>query len=265
MNYDVPCRRGCTRADSDDLLPARHGAYCARCWGRIEQALIQAPELASHILGHVNPGGAQVGERVSNSGDDAPLPFNETAHGDVNELYALLVYWCSIWADYLEVRPPAVARRAWRRRSGTVIGLPPTTTSEEGSQAVRYMTGWLRDRLDEILTLAPEDVDEFDEGIRDVWRMNARWPRVERPRFAAAPCVFDGCGQRLAVYPPAFPGDVQRIVCEAGHFYAPDEYDDMVATFVALRKAEGRKAQADAERPERVKATLIAKYLRRSA
>lgn len=261
-----PCVRGCTRAGTDDNMPARHGNYCARCYGRIDQALIQAPELAQHILGNVTPGGGASDDRVDSS-KEAPLPFNQNAFDDVSELYSLLVYWCNIWADYLEQLAPAPAARAWRRDSGTVVGLPVTTTADDGSREVGRMSRWLRDRLDSILTLAPEDVDEFDDGIRDVWRMNARWPRLEKPRFSDMPCPAAGCEARIAVHPPAEPGGVKAIACESGHYYPEEEYDELAVELVARRleaareaRSEGRKRQALRQQSDDVRAHLWQKY-----
>jgi len=246
----LPCTRGCIRAGTEgEILPATHGRYCSRCWGRIHQALLQAPELAGHIVGNIQSTSA-AGERVDSS-KAAPLPFNDAAFTDVNELYSMLVYWCRIWADYLEVLAPAPAARAWRRDSGTVAGLPADFDYAKATAEVRRMTRWLLDRLDQILDLAPEDVDEFDAAIRDVWRMNARWPRIERPRFAAAPCPT--CNRRVAVYPPTFPGDVRRIVCEGDHAFAEEEFERISrdhATEIAER-----------EKGAKVAARLARKYL----
>ncbi|MFF2493231.1 hypothetical protein [Agromyces sp. NPDC058064] len=270
----LPCVRGCVRAGTEDapeVLPATHGRYCSRCYGRVHQALLQAPELAAHIFANLTPGGGGAGERVDSS-KSAPLPFNDAAFADVNELYSLLVYWCGIWADYLDVLTPAAAARAWRRESGTVIGLPDGYDSAAAATEVRRMSRWLLDRLDEILTLAPEDVDEFDAAIRDVWRMNARWPRLERPRYSTVPCPVNDCGARLAVYPPAMPGAKRSILCDAGHFHGEDEYDDILAAIQSHRvelARDARKAQAavareqatDASRAAKVQQHLISKYL----
>lgn len=271
---DIPCARRCVRPGTEDdpqIMPARHGRYCARCWGRINVALIQAPELAQHILGHVTSLGGASDDRVHAS-KAAPLPFNAAAFADVNELYALLVYWCGIWADYLEQRTPAPAARAWRRdpgdgRTATVTGLPAGSTPEVGSRDVGMMARWLRVRLDTILTLAPEDIDEFDEGIRDVWRMNARWPRIDQPRYAAVPCPVMDCGKRMAVYPPAFEGDDRRIVCDGGHYHPEEEYDHLLLVIQQSRAELAREAlkqrratDDDTETANRVMAHLMAKY-----
>lgn len=264
MTDDTPCTRRCVRAGTEtdpQILPATHGRYCSRCWGRINQALLQAPELTLHVLGQVVSTGGASDDRVDAT-RDAPLPFNEAAFADANELYSLLVYWTETWADYLEQRRPAPAARAWRRdpqdgRASIVIGLPTTASDEVAARDVGMMTRWLRDRLDDILTLAPEDVDEFDDAIRDVWRMNARWPRIEHPRYAAAPCPVVDCGRRLAVYPPAFAGDTQRIVCDGGHFHPEDEYAHLELVFAQQR--------AEREQGAKVAARLTQKYLRRAA
>lgn len=242
---DYPCVRGCIRAGTDDNpqhLPAKHGLYCGRCWGRIDQALIQAPELAAHLLSLVASPSGGAAERVDQS-KEVPLPFNQAAFADVSELYSMLVYWCGIWAEYLDELKPAPAARAWRRDSGTVTGLPADMTPQAGSREIGRMASWIRTRLDTILTLAPEDVDEFDEAIRDVWRMNARWPRLEKPRYSDMPCPATDCGARIAVFPPPAPGGVKSISCDNGHYYPEEEYDEMALDILAKRLEAAREAR----------------------
>lgn len=256
MTTTMPCARGCARAGTEDspvILPATHGRYCARCHGRIDHALIQAPELAAHILSNVTSTGGGQDERIDSS-REAPLPFDKAAFADVNELYSLLVYWSQVWAEKLDHLRPAPAARAWRNARGTVTGLPAGADPTAASKEVARICRWLRDRLDDILTLDPDDVDEFDAGIRDVWRMNARWPRIERPRFSDMPCPRQDCGQKIAVYPPTFPGDAQRIVCEAGHWYPPEEFEHLVLVF--------QQTQLEQAQGNRVAARLARKYLR---
>ena len=262
---DEPCRRGCIRAGTEtDALPARHGAYCSRCWGRIDQALLQAPELAAHLISSTIRSGGNNGDKVDNHPGEAPLPFNENAFNDVNELYSLLVYWRGVWADYLEEKS-WTPRQSWRRASGTIAGLPAGTTADDAAGRVRLLTNWFRERLDMILTLAPEDVDEFDEAIKDVWRMNARWPRLDRPRFADMPCPKFECGARVAVYPPTFgpwvdkqgvqhAGDTHRIVCEQGHWFPDEEFESLLTEW-RERRVQVARAQGVADR-------LVRKYMR---
>jgi hypothetical protein len=264
-----PCARSCVRAGTEDTpeyLPATHGAYCARCWGRLEQALIQAPELAAHILGNITNTGGASDDRVDSS-RDAPLPFNQAAFDDVSELYALLVYWTGIWAEYLEQRTPAPTARVWRRDSGTVVGLPAGSTPEKGSAEVARMSRWLRDRLDTILTLAPEDIDEFTEGLDDVWRMAARWPLIEKPRYSKMPCPELGCEARIAVFPPRGPGGVKSVSCDSGHYFPEEEYDELTLRLTVQRieqarqaRAEGRRRQAG-EKTEEQKAADVRAHL----
>ncbi|ANJ26805.1 hypothetical protein [Agromyces aureus] len=268
-----PCARQCVRAATEadpQILPATHGRYCSRCWGRIDQALIQAPELTEHILGNVTSTGQAGGERVDAT-KDAPLPFNEGAFADANELYSLLAYWCGIWADYLEVHTPAPAKRAWRRKSGTVVGLPAGTTPQIGARDVGLMTRWLRERLDNILDLAPEDVDEFDEAIRDVWRMNTRWPRIEKPRYSDLECPASECEAKIAVYPPAEAGGTKSVACDGGHYYSEEEFDELTVQLIAQRlerarlaRKAGRQRQSagrtDQQKADDVRAALWQKY-----
>jgi len=265
-----PCVRGCTRPGTEDdpqVKPATHGNYCASCHGRIFHALIQAPELAAHILGNVVPAGGQAGDRVDES-KDAPLPFNQSAFADVNELYRWLAYWCDTWAEYLEIRTPAPAARSWRRQDGTLVGLPPGVDPRVAARDVGLMTRWLCDRLDTILTLAPEDVDEFDTGIREVWRLNARWPRLEKPRYSNLPCPATGCDARIAVYPPAEPGAVKAVACDNGHYYPEEEYDELAVQLVAQRleaarqaRVKGGRARQAAGRTEQQKAADVRAHL----
>lgn len=234
-----PCERGCLRPD-DTPMAATHGEYCSRCWGRLSTALSIAGELAQHLVGNAITSSSGDGDRVDNS-RDAPVPFNAAAFDDASELYAALVYWVTVWADALRTKLPNIAARAWRNDRGQVVGLPAGTTAENASGAVSNLAGWIRDRLDSILSLGRhDDVDAFTDTITDVWRMNARWPRIERPSYSAMPCPREDCGARIAVYPPAHPGDDRRIVCTAGHWYPEEEYEHLRLVFmqVAREKAQ---------------------------
>lgn len=243
------CARGCTGHD-DVPYQATHGRYCTRCWGRLDHALAQAGELVHHLLGNAltTPGGS--GERVDSS-RDAPLPFNQAAFDDANELYSLLVYWVAVWAEHLDAGP--VSSEGWRNGSGTIVGLSAGITPDQGGTAAAGLARWLRNRLDAILsTTHTDDIDAFNDAISDVWRMNARWPRIERPAYSAMPCPRQDCGQRIAVYPPAFPGDARRIVCQGGHWYPEEEYEHLILVFEQTKK--------DQARTDRVAARLAKKY-----
>ena len=244
------CARGCTRDDGSGMR-ATHGAYCARCHGRIHGALLIAGELTGHLLGNVISTGTGGGERVDGS-RDAPVPFNSAAFDDVNELYSLLVYWATVWAGTLRQPVPGVAVRAWRSDTGRIVGLPRSTSPADGQRLVTNLAGWLLDRLDTILgSGVADDVDAMSEAVRDVWRMNARWPRIERPSFSAMPCPRQDCGARLAVYPPAFEGDDRRVVCTAGHWYPEEEYEHLIRVFEQVAREEAKTARVAARLAKR--------------
>lgn len=236
------CVRGCTRDDGSGLV-ARHGAYCARCHGRIRTALLISGELAGHLLHHGVVMRTAEAERVDSS-SEAPVPFNAAAFDDVNELYSLLVYWVTVWAGTLRQPVPGVAVRAWRSDTGRIIGLPRSTSPVDGQRLVSGLAGWLGDRLDAILSAdRPDDVDAMSDAVRDVWRMNARWPRIERPSYSAMPCPRQDCGARIAVYPPTFEGDDRRVVCTAGHWYPEEEYEHLIRVFEQVKREEAKTAR----------------------
>lgn len=239
IDEEKPCVEGCTFPDGN-LRPAKHGDYCNRCWGRIDMAVNMAAELASHLIGNAITTGGGVDEKITVN-REAPLPFNQAAFDDANELYSGLVYWCVVWARRLTVKPPQVAVGAWRNGRGTIVGLPLDVTPEQASAAVGVLTRWLRNRLDEILaTGARDDIEAMGDTIQDVWRMNARWPRIEKPAYSAMPCPHDECGRKIAVYPPAFPGDARRIVCTAGHWFPEGDYEHLILVFQQTAKEQAR-------------------------
>ena len=51
------------------------------------------------------------------------------------------------------------------------------------------------------------------------------------------------CKRRLAVYPPAFPGDSRRVVCTAGHWYPEEEYEHLILVFEQHAKEEKKTRQ----------------------
>lgn len=255
INVEMPCVEGCTFPDGNPR-PARHGDYCTRCWARIDMALNLAGELASHLIGNAISTGSGMEEKITVA-REAPLPFNQAAFDDANELYSALVYWCVTWARVLDQKPPKVAVGAWRNDRGTIIGLPVDVTPERAAEVVGVLTGWMRNRLDLILgSKRADDIEAMGETVQDVWRMNARWPRIERPAYSAVPCPHDDCGRRVAVYPPAFPGDTRRIVCLGGHWFPEDEYEHLVLVF----EQEHRERKRTAKQTDRVVKHLAAKY-----
>lgn len=232
----VLCVRGCTKPDKVTPNEATHGNYCTRCWGRLDTALNIAAELGHHLVGNALTISGTANDRVDRS-NDAPVPFNQAAFDDANELYAAVIYWSTAWAETLRVELPAFASGAWKNNQGTIVGLPAYVTANEAADLIGAPSRWLRNRLDQILaTSATDDVDAFQETVSDVWRMNARWPRVEKPTYAPTPCPRSDCAKRVAIYPPAFPGDARRIVCDNGHWFPEDEYDSHRDLYLASQK-----------------------------
>lgn len=249
---ELLCENECTEDDGTPRL-ATHGRYCVRCWRRLDMPLSQAGELASHLIGNVNPSPAPSDDRVDNS-RDAPLPLNQNAFDDASELYSMLVYWTDIFAKAISHPEPAHTAGAWRNDRGTIIGLPVNVTPEDGGQMVATLAQWLRARLDRILGTVDydDDIQAFTGALSDVWRMNARWPRIEKPSYSKMPCPRQDCASKIAVYPPAFPGDTRRIVCTSGHWYPEEEYEHLLLVF--------RDARADRARAAKVAERLVKKY-----
>ena len=247
-----PCARGCTKPDGRTPLAATHGAYCSRCWGRLDLALGQCAELALHLIGNALRTGGGYADRVDSS-REAPVPFNQAAFDDANELYSVVVYWSTVWSAQTNVKTPEVAAGAWRNDRGTIIGLPADTNPVDASHLIGTLATWIRDRLDAILTVAAlDDVDAFSDAINDVWRMNARWPRIDKPAYSEMPCPRQDCGAKIAVYPPTFPGDSRRVVCTSGHWYPEDEYEHLRRVFEEVAR--------DKRQVEKTVAHLVKKY-----
>lgn len=259
--------RYCVRDHEDgdgEPMVATHGAYCARCWGRLDMPLKLMPDMIQHLIGNAIPSTSAQEERVSSSGE-APLPFNQTAFDDASELYSLAVYWSAVWAVTLVTQPPSydpptdrngypyrlgygARRTVWKNDRGTIVGLPASTSPEEAHRAIATHTRWIRDRLDTILASgAEDDIDAMTDAMRTVWKINARWPRVERPTFSVMPCPRQECNAKIAIYPPAYRGDAKRIVCTAGHWYPEEEYDHLTEVFLQVKREE-LKTQRIAER-----------------
>lgn len=236
MTAQMPCANGCVKPDGQTPFGATHGRYCSRCWGRLDTPLSQAGELVGHLIGNAVRSGGASDDRVDST-RDAPLPFNQAAFDDANELYSLLVYWCVVWSEHMRTPAPTQAQGAWRNDRGTIVGLPLDVTTEASTVIVTALAGWIRHRLDTILNLdTPDDIEAFTDAIGDVWRMNARWPRIERPAYSRMPCPRQDCGAKIAVYPPAFPGDTRRIVCTLGHWYPEEEYEHLREVFIQVQR-----------------------------
>lgn len=246
---EKPCINGCIRKGTEDtaepeLLVARHGQYCARCWGRIHGPLGEAPAVVEHVISMLTSGG-QPDVKVDGKADQAPTPFNSQAFDDANETYKSLVYWSHIVAAAIRANPPSPARASWRTRDGRIVGLPANIAPNQARYIVGVMSTWLRMHLDTYLFAAlPAEVDALTDAMRDVYRISARWPRKSRPHYSDMPCPKDECTGKIAVWPPENPGDDEKIMCTGcGLILMPDQYEHFVLVFkqTQLERAQAAK------------------------
>lgn len=244
----APCIRGCTRKGTEDLLPARHGAYCNRCYFQYVRALSIAADLVEFCVSQVSFQ-SRSDDKVDSS-RDAPLPFNLQAFHDANETYRRLAYWARVWSGYLHEPLPSTAGRIWRDEKGHIAGLRAGAPAHVAKDQTKHVVRWLTDRLDRILELAttrPAVVDDLDfwrDELRDMYRINARWPRDPQPRYSDMPCPDEDCRGSIAVFPPLEFGDDERIVCEGcGRHFPPDNYEFLIRVFQEAQKARAKSAK----------------------
>jgi hypothetical protein len=179
---------------------------------KIRQALHLAPEIVEHVVSLIGSKGV-AGERVDGS-KDAPLPFNLQAFNDVNEVYQRLVYWSVFIAGKLGVQAPGPAVRAWRAYDGTVVGLPYAIAPAGARYVTGVMSKWLDLHLSEASAcMLATDLDYFADELKDVFRVAARWPMADLPKFGEFPCPDDG--GRIAIYPPNVFEAAVVFVCES--------------------------------------------------
>jgi hypothetical protein len=244
-----PCVRGCQKQKATDDQPALfmgalHGHYCDRCYWRTHRALGIAAALTEHILGQVSGIQAKADDGSQKLKKHPPLPLNVEAFNDANEIYSRLVYWTAVFATRLNQAPPAPAARAWRTEGNRVVGLPNDVAPAAARNAVRLMATWLEQRLDAICALpGTDDVDYFHDELKDIYRTNARWPQEDQPRFAKEQCPDESCKGRIAIYPPQFAGDDQRIICEkCNRLILPKDYAFMAEVFEQVNRDKKRAA-----------------------
>lgn len=244
----APCIRGCVRAGSDDLLPARHGLYCNRCYYQYVRALNLAVDVVEHVWSLVTFQGRS-GDHVDSS-REAPVPFNLQAFHDANETFRRLAYWASVWAGRLGDTLPSTVGKVWRDGHGRVAGIRRGAPAHQAKQQTRVYARWLLDRLDRILELpkthrdVDDDLDFWRDELADVFRVSARWPRDPQPRYSDMPCTDDDCSGRIAVYPPLEFGDDERIVCErCGRHYAPGDYEFLIRLFQQVQRDRVKAAR----------------------
>jgi len=249
-----PCVRGCIKTPATDdqpalIMGALHGHYCDRCYWRTHRALGIAPGLTEHVLSLVSGIQSKQNDESQKLKKHPPLPMNVEAFNDANEIYSRLVYWTAVFATRLNVAPPAPAARAWRTEGNRVVGLPTDVSPVAARNAVRLMANWIEQRLDNICDLTgTDDVDYFHDEMKDFYRTNARWPQEDQPRYSPAHCPDIECKGKIAIYPPQFAGDDQKIVCEKCHRHIlPKDYEFIARVFEQANQEKVR-AQLVTER-----------------
>lgn len=216
-----PCFNKCMEADEITLIGATHGLFCNKEFHAIETALDQVAEIIEHVTSLLLTSAG--GEDRVDSTREAPLPFNEQAYKDSNELYGRLVYWVTHWAKVLKRQAPGPAKHAWRQIDGNIIGLPANVTPADARYASAAMATWLSAHIEDIFWQTPsDDVAYFYNEMTDVFRVAARWPFAMKPRYANIRCRLDQA--RIAVHPPCGLGDAPKIQCDLGHAFTEDEF-----------------------------------------
>lgn len=255
----MPCYTGCIikgteGSDAPKPMGALHGNFCDREFYATRKALELAPLIVEHVLSLVDSKGSD-GERVDSS-RTAPLPLNEQAFNDANNIYQRLVYWARVFATQMGVQAPGPAVHAWRDMKGNIVGLPHNISPGQGRYIVGVMATWLTLHLEAICALsAVDDVEYFHNGagqMRETFTVNARWPQEAKPYYSKVPCPDDK--GKIAVYPPKNFGDDTMYKCErCGRIF-----DDSLHAFYGKLFAEV-EAEADP-----VKRHLMRKYSRAS-
>lgn len=253
-NLPLNARLAIDRGPNDEPLEAKHGNFSAKYFRTMNAALTIAPGVVKHVVTLISATGGQE-DRVDGT-REAPLPMSTQAFSDANEIYSLLVYWASVFADLMHQDPPSPAARAWRNRQGTIVGLPAETSVDNARFNTAVMSVWLQQRLEAICSLDIEDVQAFHDGLRYIFQTDARWPQEAKPRYSDMPCVKEGCAGKVAVFPPRDFGDDERIVCETcGLHYLPEQYEHLIGVFKQMRAEETETAKA-----QKLKDHLTRKY-----
>lgn len=218
----VHCVRGCVEKGTGAPMPATHGSFCVRDHKAAIAALRLLPELMEHMVA-MKPHPTATPEKVDVS-RDAPVPGNVLALSDSHETYRRLVYWSALWSSRMGITAPGPAIGAWRDGRGRVVGLPANVSPKGAGFVSKMMTDWLELHLESILHLAVDDVDYFLGDLRDVFRLEARWPRSAKPYYSKLPCPDDR--GRIAVHPPRWAGDEVVYQCETcGRLFTEDQHE----------------------------------------
>ncbi|MBF4463449.1 MULTISPECIES: hypothetical protein [unclassified Rathayibacter] len=268
-------RRGTESDEEPELLGARHGAFCDRCFLRTRDALRTVAQVAAHVATMVgmksgDPGGS--GVRAARK--EAPLPLNVQAFDDLNLMYETLVQFSGLFAAHLRLRRPPAALFAWRNATGRVKGFPAGVSSWSAEHETQLQAQWLGHYLDAIFVSASADefVDVLDFMIDEVAHFRsiaARWPQTWGARYSRMPhqrignreltveetiafhrggvmpdtaegivsCWRGPNRQAIAVCPPTQEGAPMRIHCEVcGHEWSESEYEADLLRFDDMQR-----------------------------
>jgi hypothetical protein len=208
----------------------------------IRNALHLAPVVVEHVVSLIGSKAGAGDDRVDSS-KTPPVPFNEQAFNDANEIYQRLVYWAVFVAGKLGVQAPGPAVRAWRASNGTVVGLPAGIEPAGARYVTGVMASWLVLHLSEAQAcMVREDVEYFGDELRDVYRVNARWPQEPKAYFSPLPCPDDA--GRVAIYPPAtFEAEPTRRCETCGRLFNDERYRFYLTAFRAVTLKEYQTAE----------------------
>lgn len=229
------------RGKEDAPQPAKHGWFSDRFFRAMSAAMKISPSVVEHVVSLGTSAGSP--EDKVDGTREAPLPMSVQAFLDANEVYSLLVYWARVFADSLHIDAPGPAVKSWRNRAGTIIGLPANPTPGGARYSVTIMSGWLTRNLEDIcddkLSIDPDDVKLFHDGLKYIFQADARWPRAPKPFYSDMPCPSDLCTGNIAVYPPTGFGEDEKIVCEGcGRHFLPEDYERLIGVFKQIRQEQ---------------------------
>ncbi|PPI08221.1 hypothetical protein [Rathayibacter sp. AY1B8] len=262
----LPCvnscaRRGTEKDDQPEILGARHGRFCDRCFHSTRAGLRLAPTLAGHIANLIGTP-ASADESEISVQQEAPLPFNTSAFDDVNGIYEELVRFAGLFAVRLKVTKPPVALNAWRTPTGRVKGFTTGVSSWSAQRETAFIARWLDDHLEAIFSSAFTDeyvdvIDYFIGEARYFRSLDRKWPRQMTAAWSRMPHT-DGVTccwpRRIAIFPAETEGGTRTIRCDGcGHIWTEDEYSAAVLAY--------NEEQQNLRRPGRGRDHLIRKYV----
>lgn len=272
-----PCANRCIVRGTEDndqptLRSARHGAYCDGCYSRVKKALNLAPALAEHVASRIHAKSSGDETRVKTSKVDAPLPFNEQAFHDVNDIYETLAYFARHFASQLHTNPPRPASHAWRNAAGAVKGLPANVTPKAAGLQTATLVMWLEDHLDAIFARPGDDIEYFSDRLGELRAIAGRNQFGEiRPRYSdmphqhpAGPKETKPCGGIIAIYPPVIEDRQSQIVCERcdTHIHQYEYEADFLRWKRGQLEERRRTNRATAAAARRTRKHLADKYTR---